>query len=342
MLGGRSFSFKQRELPIGEVLSSFLLQYYSDTPVIPNEVLVPESIEDADTLAEILSEQRGTKVTVHYPQRGDKRALIDLAARNAKNSFEEKQLAARAQVDLLEQVRAHLKLSKTPNRIECFDISTHQGDRTVASMVVFEGGEPNKQRYRRYSIKRVEGQDDFASMREALMRRFTRAIAEGDLPDLVLIDGGKGQLGVATAVLKDLAIEDLDAASIAKARAQEGGGHSPERFFRPGRANPIILPQHSPVVHLLARVRDEAHRFAITYHRERRRRGTIRTSLTDISGVGPALARRLLNKFGSIARIRGLSAEDFVEVRGISERLAAKIVDHLAVSAPPAASGGST
>ncbi len=342
LLGGRSFSFKQRELPIGEILSSFLLQYYSDAPVIPHEVLVPEAMEDADTLAEILSEQRGSKVAVHYPQRGDKRALVDLAARNARSNFEEKQLAERAQVDLLDEVAAQLKLAKPPNRIECFDISTHQGEKTVASMVVFEGGEPNKQRYRRYSIKRVEGQDDFAAMREVLMRRFTRAIAEDDLPDLVLIDGGKGQLGVAGAVMKDLGIEDLDLASIAKARAQESGGHSPERFFRPGRANPIILPQNSPVVLLLARVRDEAHRFAITYHRERRRRGTIRSSLTDIPGVGPTLARRLLNTFGSIARIRGLSAKELAEVPGISEGLAGLILDHVADASRSAAPGGST
>jgi len=342
LLGGRSFSFKQRELPIGEVLSSFLLQYYADGPVIPHEVLVPDAMEDADTLAEILSEQRGSKVIVHYPQRGDKRALIALADRNAKSNFEEKQLAEKAQVDLIEEVAKHLKLTKPPQRIECFDISTHQGDRTVASMVVFEGGEANKQRYRRYSIKRVDGQDDFAAMREVLMRRFKRAIAEDDLPDLVLIDGGKGQLGVASTVLKDLAIEDLDLASIAKSRAQNSGGHSPERFFRPGRANPIILPQNSPVVLLLARVRDEAHRFAITYHRERRKSGTIRTSLTDIPGVGPTLARRLLNKFGSLARIRGLSAKDLAEVPGISEGLAGQILDHVTSASPSAEAGGNT
>jgi excinuclease ABC subunit C len=338
MVGGRSYSFKQQEMPVSEVLSSFLLQYYSEAPVIPAEVLVPEPIEEAETLAEILTEQRGSKVAVHCPQRGEKTALVELASRNAQSSFEEKRLAARAQTDLLDQVRIQLKLATTPNRIECFDISTHQGDRTVGSMVVFEGGEPNKNRYRRYAIKSFEGQDDFASLREVLMRRFTRAIAEGDLPDLVLIDGGKGQLGVATAVLKDLGIEDLDAASIAKSRAVEGG-HSPERFFVPGRANPIILPQNSAVVHLLARVRDEAHRFAITYHRERRQKATLRTSLTEIPGVGPVLARRLLNKFGSIARMGVLSADEIAEVSGVSPRLAEAIQRQLAARGPADTSG---
>ncbi len=173
-------------------------------------------------------------------------------------------------------------------------------------MAVFEGGQPNKQRYRRYVIKQVEGQDDFASMREMLMRRFKRAIAEDDLPDVVLIDGGKGQLNVAMAVFRDLGIEDLEAVGIAKSRAQRDGGASPERFFRPGRANPIVLKQTSPVVHLMARIRDEAHRFAITHHRKRRAKGTLRTSLTDVPGIGPKLARKLLNRFGSLAKIREL------------------------------------
>jgi len=329
MLGGRSFSFKQQEMPVSEVLSSFLLQYYSEAPVIPSEVLIPEAIDEADVLSEILTEQRGSKAVVLYPQRGEKLALVELASKNAKNSFDEKRLSERAQTDLLDQVRIQLKLVKTPNRIECFDISTHQGDRTVASMVVFEGGEANKNRYRRFAIKSIEGQDDFAAMREVLMRRFTRAIAESDLPDLVLIDGGKGQLGVAMTVLKDLAIEDLDAASIAKSRTIEGG-HSPERFFRPGRANPIILPQNSAVVLLLARIRDEAHRFAITYHRERRQKATLRTSLTDIPGVGPVIARRLLNKFGSIARIRGLPVDELAKIPGVGARLAETIQQSLA------------
>ena len=340
MLGGRSFSFKQREMPIEEILGSFLLQFYSEAPVIPAEILVPEPIEEADTLEEILSEQRGAKVAVRRPQRGEKRALVELAARNAKNSFREKQLAEKAQVDLLEDVRDKLKLRAVPNRIECFDISTHQGEKSVGSMVVFEGGVAVKGRYRRFSIKWVEGQDDFASMREVLMRRYKRAIEESDLPDLVLIDGGKGQLNVALAALGDLGIEDLEAVSIAKSRLEERGGRSPERFFLPGRSNPVILAQNAPVVHLMARIRDEAHRFAITYHRSRRTKGTIRSTLTDIPGVGPKLARKLLTRIGSIAKIRGLSASEIADVPGISNRLARAIEQHLASGPGAKASGG--
>jgi excinuclease ABC subunit C len=340
MTGGRSFSFKQREMPIDEVLGSFLLQYYSETAVIPNEVLVPVPLEEAETLGEILSEQRGTKVTVHHPVRGEKKALVDLASRNARRSFDEKRLADQAQTDLLAQVQKHLGLRKTPERIECFDISLFQGDKAVGSMVVFEGGQSSKARYRKYSIKTVEGTDDFGMMREVLMRRYTRAIAEDDLPSMVLIDGGKGQLNVARAVFSDLGIEDLDLASIAKSRVQEGGGHSPERFFVPGRANPIILPQNSPVVHLLARVRDEAHRFAITYHRKRRTKATIGTVLTDVPGVGPAKARTLLNRFGSIDKIREASAAEIASAPGFNEALAKAVKGYLAV-APPLESGRS-
>lgn len=329
MLGGRSFSFKKREMPLIELISSFLLQFYSEAPVIPAEILVPSEIDEADVLAEILTEQRGTKVNLHTPVRGEKKAMVDLANRNARRSFDEKQLAEQAQADVLEQIQATLKLSKLPKRIECFDISTFQGDKTVASMVVFEGAVANKQRYRRYSMKWVDGQDDFASMREVLMRRYKRAIEEDDLPDLVLVDGGKGQLNVATTVLKDLGIEDLHAVGIAKSRSQETGVASPERFFIPGRSNPIVPQQNSSVVHLLARIRDEAHRFAITYQRQKRSKATLRTALTDIPGVGPALAKKLLKHFGSLAKIKTASAQEVSEVPGISAVLAAQIKAHL-------------
>lgn len=329
LLGGRSYSFKKREMPLIELLSSFLLQFYSDAPMIPSEILVPGEVDEADTLAEILSEQRGTKVHLHTPVRGEKMALVDLANRNAKRSFDEKQLAEQAQADVLEQMMNHLKLPNIPTRIECFDISTFQGDKTVASMVVFENAVANKQRYRRFSMKTVDGQDDFASMNEVLMRRYTRAIEENDLPDMVLIDGGKGQLGVATTVLKDLGIEDLPAVGIAKSRSQEYGTASPERFFIPGRSNPIILPQNSPVVLLLARIRDEAHRFAITYQRQKRSKGTLKSRLTEVPGVGPTLAKKLLNTFGSIAKIKAVSLKSLETVPGISPDLAKRIQDHL-------------
>ena len=329
MVGGRAFSFERCEMPLDELLGSFLLQYYADAPMVPAEILLPIDLEDAAALGEVLTERRERRVNVLWPQRGEKRALVEMAMRNAQTSFEEKRLADAANKDLLEQLRKTLKLSVTPNRIECYDISTIQGTGAVGSMVSFVGGVPDKARYRRYAIKAVEGQDDFAMMREVLMRRFRRAIEENDLPDLVVIDGGKGQLNVAVDVFKDLAIEDLPAVGLAKARS-EGGAQSAERFFVPGRKNPIVPSQHGPVVRLMARIRDEAHRFAITYHREKRSKATLRTALTDIPGVGPTRARNLLKSLGSLARIRASSASDLAAVPGVSEALADTILTHLA------------
>ena len=321
MLGGRVYSFQRREMPVDELLSSFLLQYYSDAPAVPGEVLVPLDLEDADALSELLSEQRGAKVTVQWAQRGEKRALVDMAMRNAQKSFEQKQLKERANIDTLEQLQEALNLPVLPRRIECFDISTIQGAEKVASMVVFEEGEAAKNRYRRYAIKDVEGQDDFASMREVLMRRFTRAIQENDLPDFVLIDGGKGQLNVATAVFKDLGLNELPHAGIAKSRLEESG-HSPERFFVPGRMNPIILPQSGPVIQLVTRIRDEAHRFAITYHRKKRKKAALRTSLTNIAGVGQTRAKALLQALGSVTRVKAATVEEIAAVPGFSQKSA--------------------
>ena len=329
MMGGRAYSFEHREMPLDELLSSFLLQYYATAPVLPAELLIPLELEEAATLGEVLSEQRGTKVDVLFPKRGDKRALVDLARRNARRSFDAKRLAERAQEEILQRLQTELHLPKAPQRIECFDISTSQGDKTVGSMATFEGAKPDKARYRRFAIRSVKGQDDFASMREVLLRRYTKAIEENDLPDLVLIDGGKGQLNVATAVFKDLGIEDLPHAGLAKARAEESGGHSPERVFLPARRNPVILPQTGPVVQLLAHIRDEAHRFAITYHRKRRAKATIATTLTAIPGVGPKRARFLLNKLGSIAKIGAAPAGDIAALPGFSDRLEQRIRDYL-------------
>ena len=328
MLGGRSFSFERREMPVDELLSSFLLQYYAEAPIVPAEVLVPMPLEEADTLGEILTEQRGARVAVQWPQRGEKRALVKIAARNARSSFEEKRLAEKANRDLLEQLQKMLKLPGPPQRIECYDISTLQGAKPAGAMVAFDGGLPNKSRYRRFAIRKVEGQDDFAMLREVLMRRFKRAIEEDDLPDLVVVDGGKGQLNVATAVFKDLGIEDLPAVGMAKSR---GGGNSrsPERFFLPGRVNPVVPPQHAPTVQLMARIRDEAHRFAVAYHRKRRGKATLRTSLLDIQGIGPKRARILLNKIGSLARIRQCSVEELATLPGFSETLARTVIEHV-------------
>lgn len=329
MIGGESWTFKHREMPVDELLGSFILQCYAEGRVIPREIVVPVPLEDAEALGGILTDQLGARVVVAHPQRGEKRALVDLANRNAAQSFANKRLKDAAAADALEQVRDTLRLPRLPRRIECFDISTMQGDKTVAAMVVFQDGAPDKARYRRYVMRTVAGQDDFASMREALLRRYRRAIEEDDLPDLVLIDGGKGQLGVATAVLRDLGIEDLPHVGIAKSRGLEEGGRSPERFFLPGRMNPVVPPQSGAVVRLLARIRDETHRFAITHHRKRRAKATLRSALTEIPGVGPARAKTLLTRLGSVARIREAPVEALAGLPGFNESLARRVLEHL-------------
>lgn len=328
MVGGRDYAFEGCEMPTEELLSSFLLQYGAQVPTLPAEILVPVELEDADSIAEILSERRGSKVAVLCPQRGDKAALVELAVRNARHSFTERQLVEEANKDLMEQVRSALGLLRAPHRMECFDISNFQGDRAVGSMAVFEDGLPCKARYRRYAIRSVEGQDDFAMLREILMRRYKRAIEEDDLPDLAVIDGGRGQLNVARAVFDDLGIDDLPIVGIAKSRA-EGQARTPERFFVPNRVNPIILPQHAPVVQLMARLRDEAHRFAVTYHRKRRREATIKTPLTDISGVGPKRARTLLTQLGSLATIAASPVEAIAALPGFNEAIARSVLEYL-------------
>lgn len=333
MVGGRCFSFEYNEMPQDELLSSFLLQYYASGAIIPREILVPLEFEDQHALAELLSEKRGTKVEVIHPLRGEKKALLELAHRNARHSFEEKRLSRKANVDILEQLKQLLRLPVLPERIECFDISTIQGNITVAAMAVFRNGVPDKTRYRRFAVRAVAGQDDFASLREVMLRRYTRGIQENDLPELVLIDGGRGQLNVATAVFQDLGIEDLPHAAIAKARRPDHGG-PPDRLFVPGRANPIIPRQSHPVTQLLARIRDEAHRFAITYHRQRRAKTVLSTVLSNIPGVGPKRARTLLNKIGSVARIATAPVEEIAALPGFSPRLAQRIRDHLS-GAPP-------
>ena len=196
-------------------------------------------------------------------------------------------------------------------------------------MVVFEEGMPAKQRYRRYEIRGIEGQDDFEAMRETLRRRYTRAIAENDFPDLVLIDGGKGHLNVALTVLQELGLDKLSCVGIAKARSESSGGSSPERFFIPGRMNPIVPLQHGQAVLLLARIRDETHRFAITYHRLKRKKATLASALLALPGVGPSRARALLAHFGSVARIREADMEQLAAIPGISGKLAREILSAL-------------
>jgi len=292
-------------------LSSAIQQYYADAQrYVPREVLVPVEIPDRGLLEEWLSARRGTQVRIRIPQRGEKVRLLEMVVRNARLAFDLEWRHPRTQSEeILRGLQDLLQLEVEPRRIECFDISNIQGSDVVASMVVFEDGLSKKSDYRKFRIKGLGGTpDDFASMREVVGRRYRRLLEEGkELPDLVLIDGGKGQLSAATEALAELGLGDQPVASLAKRE---------ELIFVPGRDEPVALPRSSPILQFVQRVRDEAHRFAIGFHRQTRSKRTLRSELDEIPGVGPIKRRKLLSRFGSLRGVRGASIEELTSAVG--------------------------
>jgi excinuclease ABC subunit C len=319
-----------REAPDEEVLSSFLLQYYARATSIPPSVLVPLSLPDGADLEAFLVARRGGRPSrLAVPQRGEKRELMALATQNASETLAREQ--ARWLADegktlvALEELAEALGLPGPPMRIECYDISNIQGSDTVGSMVVFEEGKPRTGEYRRFKIRTVEGPNDFASHQEVLRRRFRRARSgeEGSeealrwaMPDLVIIDGGKGQVSAAKQVLDELGLHDMPVFGLAKER---------EELFRPGVPEPVVLPPTSSALYLVQRLRDEAHRFAITYHRDLRSKRQTRSAFDDLPGVGPKRRRALLRVFGSTKRVREAPVEQIAAVPGIGLALATRI-----------------
>ena len=331
----RGWSFQDLEFPDQEILADLLTQFYAGARFLPDEVILPVELDDAAVRAELLSERRGRKVEVFVPQRGDKVRLLEMAMQNARQSFNSRRDNENTREKMLDELRVKLHLRNSPKLIECYDISNLQGSMVVGSQATFDEGEPQKALYRRYRIRTVEGQDDFASLYEVLNRRLRRAREENEFPDLWVIDGGKGQLNVALEVLKENGLSDaLDVVSLAKqhvlndprARAVE---KSEERVFLPNRKDPIVLPKNSTALFLLVRVRDEAHRFAITYNRELHRRARLRSVLDDIEGIGPVRRRALLRYFGSLRRIREASIDQLALVNGVNKELSAEIRRHL-------------
>jgi excinuclease ABC subunit C len=318
-----------REAADDEVLASFLEQYYARATSIPREIYVPAGAGDTADLETFLAERRGGPVHLRVPRRGEKRELMALATRNAGETLAREQarwLADQGKtLAALEELADALGLPGTPFRIECYDISNFQGSESVGSMVVFEDGKPRTGEYRRFRIRTVEGPNDVASHQEVLRRRFRLAKAgdEGSaeerrwtMPDLVIVDGGKPQVSAAKAALDELGLHDLPLAGLAKER---------EELFLPGRPGPILLPPTSPALYLVQRLRDEAHRFAITYHRSLRDRRTVRSAFDDLPGVGPKRKRELLKVFGSIKRVREAPVEQIAAVPGIGRALAERI-----------------
>ena len=314
MVGRQEYLLDDVETFDATVLAGVLQRVYSaDAP--PARILTEVDPEESELLREWLSGLRGTKVRIHVPQKGEKVDLLSMAQENARLALERKFEPARLNEAVLEGLQAFLGLSHLPRRLECFDISHGQGREVVASCVVFSDGRPDKARYRRFKMTN-EQNDDFANMQEAVTRRYKRMNDEGqDFPDLVLIDGGLGQLHAAEAALKDLGLEQLELASLAKKE---------ELVFRPGASTPLKIPKSSPVLQLLQRIRDEAHRFAISYHRALRAKRTLQTELTQIPGIGPATAKKLLQAFGSVTQVR--EAEEAALVAAVGPAATAKVL----------------
>jgi len=340
----RSFTLKGLKLSDAEVLGSFVNQYYDTAAAgpddLPHRVLVPLELDDAAAKEAWLGERRGRKVEVRRPQRGRARTLLQTACDNARIALEEAERDADRRQDVLDRLAQRLRLTQRPEIIDCADISIFQGDQAVGSVVRFRDALPHKEGYRRFKVRSVEGSDDFAMMYEVLTRHLRRCAEAQQLPDLLLVDGGKGQLGVARAAARDLGLDDLALASLAKSRVQastpgvEGVERSPERVFLPGAKDPLVLRQNSAELLLLARLRDEAHRFAITYHRRRRKAATLKSALDDIPGLGPARRTALLTTLGSVEGVRRASAQTLAGVPGVGPKLAAAIQRHLGQGLP--------
>lgn len=333
--GGRAHHFSS-EFPDDELVASFVNQYYADENFVPAEVLLPFAPNEPEALAELLTESRGEKVRVHVPQRGDKVELIKLAARNAERAFSER-TRSREEIEVaLGRLKDRLHLKNLPRRMECFDISHQQGTSIVASQVASVDTEPDRARYRHYRLKTVHQNDDFASMHEVLTRRFTRGLKDDDLPDLIVIDGGKGQLAAAHAAMKDVGVEGVDLVALAKSRdldvTDASTTRSPERVFLVDRKDPIVLPQTSPELFALTRLRDEAHRFAITFQRKVSRKRGLQSELDQVPGVGAARRTALLRHFGSLKQLKEASIEELAAVDGVGPAVAERL--HAFLHAP--------
>ncbi|MBM7557347.1 excinuclease ABC subunit UvrC [Halanaerobacter jeridensis] len=330
LIGKENFIFKEEE-SIELTITAFLQQYYDAAYYVPQEILLESELEDQAVIEEWLAEQQEKKIEIKVPKQGNKRDLVDMAAKNAYYNLKEHNFQSK--MDFLhkgpgvESLGQYLGLDKLPYRIEGFDISHIQGTDTVASLVVFEGGKPKKSDYRRFKIESVSQPDDFASMKEVITRRYSKLIEEErEFPDLILIDGGKGQLSSALSILEDLGRFDQNIISLVKRE---------EEVFVPGESEPIVLPKNSEALHLVQRVRDEAHRFAVNYHRKLRSRRLTHSMLDDISGVGPQKRKDLLNHFGSLQKIKQAGADDLTEVKGVGPKLAEKIKEYLEMNLRP-------
>ncbi|HHU31483.1 MAG TPA: excinuclease ABC subunit UvrC [Clostridia bacterium] len=335
---GRDHFFLQGtdEMSRSEIITAFVEQYYSKASEIPQEILLQEEVIGKELLERWLTDSKGKRVYLRTPQRGEKLKLVEMVAKNALMTLEEEELTRQKKQMMTKEavleLQRELALKKPPFRIECYDISNIQGTNSVGSMVVFENGEPKTSDYRRFQIKTVEGPNDFASLQEVLARRFKRAKAEAEegsqgskfakLPDLIIIDGGKGQLSSAREVMHQLGVDDIPTFALAEEE---------ELLFTEGKSEPIVLPKNSPSLYLVQRVRDEAHRFAVSYHRRLREKRAYKSILDEVPGIGPKRKKALLKAFGSLKGIREASLEELAQVEGMTRPAAETLLEYLGV-----------
>nr|MBC8548510.1 excinuclease ABC subunit UvrC [Candidatus Brocadiales bacterium] len=328
-----SYRFSTINNTLGNVFCSFLNQFYIRTRFIPDEILMPVESEDKEILEELLSEKKGQKVKVICPKRGEKHKLLEMATMNAENAFKIRQKSGSNIESILASLKKQLCLANTPKRMECFDISNIAGKQAVGSMVTFENGLAVKSKYKRYKIKTVSQSDDYAMMYEVMTRRYTRAFKEDDFPDLTVVDGGKGQLGIARRVFDELGVDRVDVIALAKGK-RKATGHADskqkldERVFVSDNVDPIVLDQDSLELRLLVNIRDEAHRFALAYHKKLRKEQYYKSPLDKITGIGQVKKKNLLKYFGDMQKIRNASLDELGKVKSITAKDAKYIYDY--------------
>jgi excinuclease ABC subunit C len=320
IVGSEHFSFHLIAGDDAEVLESFLLQHYKYLGAWPEEILIPAELPQQTALEEILSEAAGRRVAVLAPQKGKKRDLIEMGHRNAKANFIREQDARSLKEKMLLDLQETLQLTRFPRRIECFDTSNISGTDPVASLVSFVHGEKDAPRTRLFKIKDMEKADDYTAMKQVLRRHFLREKEKGDFCDLLIVDGGKGHLNLSLAVFEELGIASVDVIGVSKEEARHDKGLTQEKIFLPHRKDPVLIDPRSPLLFLLQRIRDEAHRMAIGFHRKRRSKRTISSALDEIPGIGPIKKKRLLQRFGSVKGIKAASVEEWGQVLGITKR----------------------
>lgn len=318
LIGSRNHHFANIVQEEDQLIESFLLQNYEKQESLPKEILLPVLLDEAKTIEEIFFSMKQRSVHIHTPLRGEKRALVEMAYLNAESSFKKEKDVQAIREKILLEMQERFRLQRYPKRIECFDNSNIAGTEFVSSLVVFTEGKKDSSRYRKFKIRNVEKGDDYGAMREVLLRRYKRAKEENDLPDLIIVDGGKGHLNAALHVLHELEIVTVDVIGLAKEEGRHDHGMTSEQVFLPNVKDPILFRKNSSILFLLQQIRDEAHRTALAFHRKRRMKKTLKSAVDDIPGIGPAKRQALLKHFGSLKRLREASEEDLKQVRGIS------------------------